>query len=158
MDLKPLEASDAEFLCSIFADNEEYYNIFYDSEKNSKNWRKRIINFLNHKDWKHYIVMIDENKPIGWFGFIDEAKTRTITILVLKKDYTHKGYGTQVMSNFIDDCIKANVKKIFLNVNEDNTKAIKFYKKFGFEIYDTEVAVCNDKKENKQLKMKLTLI
>lgn len=157
MHLRPLEESDAEFLCSIFANNEEYYKIFYDPEKNPKNWRKRIKKFLNHKEWKHYIIMIEDNIPIGWFGYIDEEKTRTLIIIVLKKEYNHMGCGTEVMYDFIDDCKKSNVTTIFLNVNEDNTKAINFYKKLKFEIYDMEVTICNDKMENKELKMKLTI-
>ena len=157
MYLRPLEESDGEFLCSIFANNEEYYKIFYDPEKNADNWSKRIITFLKNKLWKHYIVMIEGNKPIGWFGYIDEEKTRTLIIIVFKKEFNHLGYGSKVMSDFIDDCKKSNVTTIFVNVNEDNIKAINFYKKFGFEIYDMEIAVCNDKMENKELKMKLTI-
>ena len=157
MHLRPLEEADADFLCSIFADNEEYYKIFYDHEKNPENWRKRIKTFLKHELWKHYIVMIEGNKPIGWFAYIDEDKTRTLIIIVFKKEYNHMGYGTQVMYDFIDDCKKSNVTTIFLNVNEDNTKAINFYKKLGFETYNMEVAICNDKMENNELKMKLTI-
>lgn len=157
MYLRSLEVDDAKFLCSIFADNEEYYKIFYDPEKNLNNWRKRIQRFLNHKEWKHYIVIAEETKPIGWFGFIDEGDKRSLIIIVFKKEYSHQGYGTLVMHDFIADCKKSNVKTVYLNVNEDNSKAIKFYQKLGFQVYDTEVTICNDKTENKELKMKLEL-
>ena len=57
---------------------------------------------------------------------------------------------------FIEKCKEENVEKIILNVNQSNTRAIKFYKNFGFEIYAEEIIPqCNEAINLAQYKMQL---
>ncbi|MGL6175168.1 MAG: GNAT family N-acetyltransferase [Cellulosilyticaceae bacterium] len=158
MYLRKLDVSDAEFLCSIFADNKEYYDIFFDSETKVEKWEERIKHFLTHEEWKHYIVTNNSNQSVGWFAYEQQANIRTLIIIVIKKEYCNKGYATNVMSMFIEDCKKCGVESVELNVNEDNSRAINFYKKFGYQVYDLEVIPeSNDKKDNREYKMKLEI-
>lgn len=57
----------------------------------------------------------------------------TLGISVLKK-YWGEGLGNKLIDNAIKYAKKANIKKLELEVRVDNEKAIKLYKKFGFEI------------------------
>lgn len=158
MQVRKLDVSDAEFLCSIFADNKEYYDIFFDSETSVERWTERIERFLTYKEWNHYIITNESGHSVGWFAYEDQGHVRTLIILVIKKEYCNKGYATKTMSMFLDDCKECNVEVVELNVNEDNCRAINFYKKFGYQIYDLEVIPeSNDKKNNREYKMKLEI-
>lgn len=154
--LRPLCQTDAEFLCSIFKDNSEYYNIFYDSESDVCEWEKRVEWFIKQEKIHHYIIEND-GKRVGWFSFDDmEVGERGIGILVIKQDFLGNGYGASALTEFLDNCQKANIHTVFLSVNQDNVRAIRFYKDFGFEIYAEEVIPqCNEAINLAQYKMKL---
>ncbi|CDP04809.1 unnamed protein product [Coffea canephora] len=51
--------------------------------------------------------------------------------------YRGLGIGTKLLKHVLDLCTKENIGEIFLHVQTNNEDAIKFYKKFGFEITDT---------------------
>lgn len=154
--IRSLKQEDAEFLCAIFKDNTEYYEIFYDSETNVCEWEERVGLFINQNRIFHYVIE-DENNGVGWFSYLDISSTeREIGILVIKKEYLHCGYGAKTLLWFIEKCKEENVEKIILNVNQSNTRAIKFYKNFGFEIYAEEIIPqCNEAINLAQYKMQL---
>ena len=52
---------------------------------------------------------------------------------VLKK-YWGEGIGGKLINHTIEYCKLNSIKKIELEVRIDNERAIKLYKKFGFEI------------------------
>ncbi len=60
---------------------------------------------------------------------IDEAQ---INFFSIKKIFRRKGYGSCLMRHIIKDCEKLNLKKLLLEVSEDNLIAQKFYKQFNF--------------------------
>ncbi len=156
--VRPLQLSDAEFLYSIFKDNKEYYDIFFDSESDLLKWQKRVERFIKQDDIQHYIIEVN-NISIGWFSFSDEESgTREIGIFVISKENLKRGYGTQGLSWLIDKSKKDNVQAITLSVNQNNIRAIRFYQKFGFEIFDEEIIPhCNEATNVAQYKMKLVL-
>lgn len=41
--IRSLQQEDAMFLCSIFKDNAEYYEIFFDSENTLSEWEHRVM-------------------------------------------------------------------------------------------------------------------
>ena len=78
--------------------------------------------------------------------------------MVIKKEYLRCGYGTVSFLQFIEMCKEDNIHTVLLSVNQDNERAIQFYKKFGFEIYAKEIIPqCNDVINLAQYKMKLDL-
>ena len=60
---------------------------------------------------------------------IDEAQ---INYFSIKKGFRQKGYGSYLMNYLIKQSEKLNIKKLFLEVSENNTKADDFYSKFNF--------------------------
>ena len=154
--LRPLCQTDAEFLCSIFKDNLEYYNIFYDSESDVSEWEKRVGWFIKQEKIHHYIIEND-NKSIGWFSYEDMEKgERGVGILVIKQNYLRNGFGASVLLEFLENCKMDNIHTVYLSVNQDNQRAINFYQGFGFEIYEEEVIPqCNEAINLAQYKMRL---
>ena len=94
---------------------------------NKKQWQSEF----NKRGVK--VVSISFNKKIiGIYVvqiIIDEAQ---INYFSIKKEFRSKGYGSHLMTYLIKECEKLNVKKLLLEVSENNTIADAFYSKFNF--------------------------
>lgn len=87
-----------------------------------------------------------ETKVAGFVGVAD-AK---VEMLFLSPDYFGKGFGKELMQFAI-----TKLKADKVDVNEQNTNAVRFYQKLGFETY--ERADKDDQgKDYPLLRMKLT--
>ncbi|KAL0297311.1 UNVERIFIED_CONTAM: N-alpha-acetyltransferase 50 [Sesamum radiatum] len=51
--------------------------------------------------------------------------------------YRGLGVGSKLLNHVLDLCMKQNIGEVYLHVQTNNEDAIKFYKKFGFEITET---------------------
>jgi len=157
--IRPLQQKDSAFLCSIFQNNEEYYQIFFDPEDDPKEWEHRVKRFLTQNEVQHFIIEANGN-PIGWISYTDdENKARELCILVLHPAYLRSGYGTHALLWLIEKSKKDKIQALLLNVNQTNARAIRFYQQFGFATYAEEIVPeCNDAINLAQYKMKRILI
>lgn len=71
--------------------------------------------------------LLDKEKVLGFIGVADQK----VEMLFLDPDYLGKGLGKQFLDFAIEE-LHANL----VDVNEQNTKAVNFYKKFGFETFE----------------------
>ena len=60
---------------------------------------------------------------------LDEAQ---INFFAVNPLYRKKGFGTYLMKYLIKECLKLNIKKLFLEVSHTNFPAEKFYSRFDF--------------------------
>lgn len=159
MKIRPLRQDDAAFLCSIFKDNAEYYEIFFDSGNTLSEWNNRVKSFLNQGKVNHFIIETNTNK-VGWISFSDTNSTeRELCILVISKEHLRCRYGTQSLAWLIEKSKIDNMQNLSLNVNQNNTRGIQFYQRFGFEIVGEEIIPeCNEAINLAQYKMKLSLV
>lgn len=155
--MRPLRQEDAAFLCSIFQDNAEYYEIFYDSESDPVSWSDRVKRFLA-QNIVHHFIMEANGEPVGWLSFSDtEEAQRELCILVVAKEKLRCGYGTKALLWLMKKSKAERMQGLLLNVNQSNTRAIGFYQKFGFEIYAEEIVPeCNEAVNLAQYKMRLS--
>lgn len=63
-------------------------------------------------------------------GFIGTSEKK-IEMLFLDPDYFGQGLGQKLLNFAVN---KLNAEKV--DVNEQNAKALHFYKKFGFEVFE----------------------
>lgn len=159
MNVRPLQQKDAEFLCSIFKDNAEYYEIFFDSANTLSEWNDRVERFLGQTAVNHFIMEINDKK-VGWISFADtESAERELCILVISREYLRCGYGTQGLSWLINKSRADNRQALLLNVNQSNHRAIRFYQHFGFDVIGEEIIPqCNEAVNLSQYKMRLPLV
>ena len=156
--IRPLLQTDSAFLCSIFQDNAEYYEIFFDSETSLSEWNNRVMHFLNQCVVHHFIIEAN-GTAVGWISYTDtEQGERELCIFVISEEHLRCGYGSQSLSWLIEKSKTENMQNLLLNVNQSNSRAIQFYQKFGFEIYAEEIIPeCNEAVNLAQYKMRLSL-
>ena len=81
----------------------------------------------------YYLVAKSDNEILGFAGIKTVLDEADIMNIVVKKSKRKLGIGSLLLKNIIDLCKKLNISTLFLEVNEKNTPAISFYKKFGFK-------------------------
>ncbi len=81
----------------------------------------------------HYYVAIYDNFIVGYLvaTFIfDECEVLKI---IVDEKYKNREIGKKIFNRLISDCIKSKIHNIILEVRIDNTIAIQFYEKIGFQ-------------------------
>jgi len=107
-------------------------------------WSDENINKISPFSYKK--VYLFQNRVIGFLDskvILDEAE---ILMIAVEKSMQSKGVGRFILNEFIKDMKKSCVKEIFLEVAEDNTKAINFYKSLGFKEFDIRKKYYKDDK------------
>ena len=104
---------------------------------NIKKEREFLQNMQSSILEKMFLYKI-ENKIVGTCSVNGINKKRIkhkvgLGMTVLKK-YWGEGIGGKLINHAIEYCKLNSIKKIELEVRIDNERAIKLYKKFGFEI------------------------
>lgn len=87
---------------------------------------KELVANLNFNDFQVF-CSVYENTVMGFIGVADEK----VEMLFLDPKYFGHGIGKKLLTFAVDEL---NADKV--DVNEQNTKAIKFYQKFGFETFE----------------------
>ena len=95
-------------------------------------WSKKQWDEEFKKDGIKVIGVLFSNLLIGICVFqvvIDEAQ---INYFVVDQKFRKRGFGYYLMSYLIKSCEKLNLKKLLLEVSENNTVAEGFYNRFDF--------------------------
>lgn len=77
-----------------------------------------------------YFILVSSNKPVGYTAYRESKDEIYLSKLYLMDETRGKGYGS-VMFDWYDDLAKG--KKLRLNVNKANQRAIKIYEHRGFQ-------------------------
>ncbi len=120
-------------MISIKEINENDIDLCYELDSNTISlWSKKQWANEFKKDGTKIFGLIITNLVIGICVFqvvLDEAQ---INYFVVNKKFREKGFGSYLMSYLIKKCEKLNLKKILLEVSQDNVTAEKFYDRFDF--------------------------
>ena len=120
-------------MISIKHIKEKDIDLCYELDSNTISlWsKKQWDQELKKKGVKAFGLLLS-NLVIGICVFhvvFDEAQ---INFFVVKQKFRKKGFGSYLMSYLIKQCEKLNIKKLFLEVSENNDTAKKFYSSFDF--------------------------
>ena len=99
---------------------------------------KEHIKKVKSSETSNYFVVMKNSKIIGCIGFNGNIARKmkhygTIGISVLK-EYWGRGIATTLLEKLISWSKEKGIKKINLDVFENNERAIKLYEKFGFKL------------------------
>jgi len=89
-------------------------------------------NELLHNQYAHYVVMLHQEKIIGYAGLwmiIDEAH---ITNVAIRQRFRGQKLGQRLMRYMIDSAILLGAEKMTLEVRVSNRIAQRLYERFGF--------------------------
>ena len=104
-----------EFIINIMSIS--FREVIYYSHKNGQTFIEEMVGFYNWKDTNDNIFEIGN--------------------ICVKTEYQNKGIGTTVLKEIIFEYKEQNIK---LQVFKTNERAVKLYKKMGFEkIEETEI-------------------
>ena len=87
---------------------------------------KQIVRFIDFTAFEVYCLTADQT-VIGFLGVADKK----VEMLFLSPSYFGKGLGKKFMNFALQEL---GVNKV--DVNEQNTKAVEFYQRFGFKTYE----------------------
>ena len=82
-----------------------------------------------------FLVAEEDGYVVGYVLFwIKYENQGHIISIAVDKNYRRKGYGTQMLAKAIGVLTLLRLDTIYLEVNENNTGAVEFYKEFNFKI------------------------
>lgn len=81
---------------------------------------------------EHWEILKADNEPVGYLHYKDEDQKVFLSKIYLKQAPTYSGLGQVMLEHVIDHAIEANKTSIYLTVNKNNQKAIRFYERNEF--------------------------
>lgn len=134
--IRPAKLSDAEAICDIYSQPRAQAETLQLPMPSIELWRERLANQSSH----HYCFVAEvEGKVVGNIGFEHSKRPRTQHCgsfgIGVHDQYHGLGIGSKLIESVIDLADNwLQIKRIQIEVNSDNERAIACYKKFGFEI------------------------
>jgi ribosomal protein S18 acetylase RimI-like enzyme len=124
----------------------KYLNENLSIEKLSEELNNENSHFFFIKDGERNIGYLKLNMGPSQTELKDETALEIERIYVIQ-EYQGKKVGQQLYEKAIQVAKEKNVQYIWLGVWEENHKAIQFYNKNGFEVFDKHVFVLGDEKQ-----------
>lgn len=75
----------------------------------------------------------DNNEIIGYIGGCFYLEDGEILNFLIDNKYQHKGYGTKLFNHIMLEAKEKGIKRVTLEVRENNIKGINFYLKNDFK-------------------------
>jgi ribosomal protein S18 acetylase RimI-like enzyme len=92
-----------------------------------------------------FLLVELENEIIGYakmrVNLVENPDMMSLEIerIYISKIYHGQKYGAELMQKCIEVALENNYESLWLGVWEHNPKAIKFYQKWGFEVFGTHI-------------------
>lgn len=133
IELKPL-ALKHFWLMFLWANNPKASEMTRDFKK---------VSFLAHIKWffgvyrnnSHLVEMIydsSSNRPVGYAQLIDSSGHAEFRIKIPELKNRNLGYGSQTLDRMLVIAKQIGIRRVCLQVRQDNHAAIGLYEKFGF--------------------------
>ena len=81
---------------------------------------------------RNYLLTNDKKEIIGYILLYVIKPESHILNFAIKKKYQGKGLGKYLLLNVLDILKKDGIERVYLEVRESNTRAIKLYESTGF--------------------------
>ena len=97
-------------------------------------WNRKDISDAISNSNSFSFILTERNQINGYLFAIKIYEEISINKLCIIEEKRNCGYGNNFIEYFLNEAIKTDVEKIFLEVNIQNTNAIMLYKNNGFQI------------------------
>lgn len=89
-----------------------------------------------HRWWREGFLVADlEGHPVGFLAAVLSADGQArILMFAVSTGMRRRGIGRQMMDAFLQACAMRGLRRIELEVRTSNEEAIRFYKRYGFEL------------------------
>ena len=125
---------------------DKYLNENLSIEKLSEELNNENSHFFFIKDGERNIGYLKLNMGPSQTELKDETALEIERIYVIQ-EYQGKKVGQQLYEKAIQEAKEKKAQYVWLGVWEENHKAIQFYNKNGFEVFDKHVFVLGDEKQ-----------
>lgn len=134
--IRPAQVSDAAAICEIYAQPQAQRETLQLPMPSVAMWTNRLESIP--QGVYSFVAEVD-GKVVGNIGFEHSQRPRTAHCgsfgLGVHDDYHGLGIGSKLIETVLDLADNwLQIKRVQIEVNSDNEKAIACYKKFGFEI------------------------
>lgn len=134
--IRPTQVSDAAALCDIYSQPQAQRETLQLPKPSVAMWTKRLESMP--QGVYSYVAEID-GRVVGNIGFEHSQRPRTAHCgsfgLGVHDDFHGRGVASKLIEAVLDLADNwLQIKRVQIEVNSDNEKAIACYKKFGFEI------------------------
>ena len=120
-----------------FNSNDMFSVIKLSSKTLTERYNPNLYNYFYESFPNGFWVCENNHKIIGFIIGIKLSEFIGKILMISVSDiYQNKGIGSGLLRNLLIELINQNIKKVELEVSTKNLKAIKFYKKHGFEVKD----------------------
>ena len=112
------------------------------------------INVMKKSNY-HFDIIFDKNKLIGillWWNF---ETLRYIEYFATSTEQRNKGFGKQIIENFMDNDDKSSLLEVELPYSMINQRRIGFYERVGFKLNQHYYEIPPFKEGNKPLPLLL---
>lgn len=94
-----------------------------------------FVSFEPSQDVLWFIILDDDEIGTIWFEKVNgDEMSYSMGIYLNRLELFGKGIGKMVIKSVIEDIVcKKEIQKIYLNVRQNNTRAIRCYESLGFE-------------------------
>lgn len=112
-------------------------------------WSKEsFYNEINNELANYYALHTPTGELAGYAGCWHILEEAHITTIAIAPEYRRKKYAEALLKRIIDDCYKAKIKYITLEVRVSNEPAINLYTKYGFSSFGTRKGYYQDNNED----------
>ncbi|MHA2253323.1 MAG: GNAT family N-acetyltransferase [Candidatus Kariarchaeaceae archaeon] len=132
----PVKNENIDFFLSEYRTKEiaDFLNLYTTRPVYSQNEILDIVNNINIP-LKMHVVGKNDEKIIGTvLGVLDEEGDLYIADLMVRKEERRSGLATVLMYKIVEWAKSNDLKRIWLQVEEHNEAAIRFYQKLGLKI------------------------
>ncbi len=89
-----------------------------------------------HRWWREgFLVAELDGHPVGFLAAVISSDGQArILMFAVSTGLRRRGIGRQLMDGFLRACAMRGLRRIELEVRTSNDEAIRFYKRYGFEL------------------------
>ena len=128
--VRPARPADFQTLATL--DALDFHPLWRNSVEKLKRWRKAL---------PYFVVAVAGREPVGYcYCSVGEKEHGHLIRMAVHPAWQGQGIGTRLVAEAVRFFRQAGVRRITLNTQEENERAQRLYRKFGFRLMGREVA------------------